>query len=560
MSSERKETDDEGDRGTEAETVESPGVDGDDEAVDPAETADRESMAADLRTLVERIEGIHADPYRGYDGRVPLHAALEETVRDLPPSATVEEFYRRAAPLVAGLEDAHSRLVPPEGDEYDDGTRLPVSLRVVGDALYVDGVYEESLADLLGAQMVAVQGDPVDAMVERYTSLRGSENPYFARMAVAGKVESAEWFDRLLDEPPGGSGPTVEVRGRNGETERRSLEPISSDSEPVAELDRTVELPDGTGPRYRLLADRDAAVFVPANLMYYREVVQSARDRGAEYAASIAREAYGHHFEDEPPEDVEEIVPALPSMVETLIELVEEMAAAETTSLVVDLRDNPGGDSRFVQYLGYFLYGLDTLVEGTDWTVGLKRRTEAHRERYGVPETARDEYATFEDNPAGYDFGGRFRNREMPDERRRERMAESVSTGAFAEELSERTHEGYYEPDRVVVATTAGTMSSGFAGAALLAEFGGDVVGVPSGQAPISFGEAIEVTLPNTGLRADVAGSMYRWTRDPDGDVGSMDRELTRDLFEERYDAAGDAALRLALDWADGSVPEAGRE
>ncbi len=49
-----------------------------------------------------------------------------------------------------------------------------------------------------------------------------------------------------------------------------------------------------------------------------------------------------------------------------------------------------------------------------------------------------------------------------------------------------------------------------------------------------------------------VAGSTYRWTREPDGDVLPMARELTPELFEWHYDAAGDAALGPALDWADG--------
>lgn len=120
----------------------------------------------------------------------------------------------------------------------------------------------------------------------------------------------------------------------------------------------------------------------------------------------------------------------------------------------------------------------------------------------------------------------------------------------YADELAHEAHEGYYEPDNLVTVTTAGTLSSAFAGVALLSELGGDVVGVPSGQAPLSFGEAVEITLPNTGLDAEIACSMYRWTRNPDGNVLPMAAELTPDLFEGRYDRAGDAALQLAMDWA----------
>jgi len=513
---------------------------------------DRAKIAADLRELVTKIEEIHPEPYHGFDGRVDLHATLETTVRNLPESATTEEVYRLAADLVAGLEDAHSRVIPPEGDE-SGGDQLPISLRLVGESIYVDEVYDDSLADLLGAELLGMEGESTDAMADRYANLRGSENRYFARMALGDKLEALQWFDRLLDRQIPPSEPTLRFRTEDGTELRRTLDPIPSDREPVAELAESIGGPDGTGPRYSLYEDGQVAVFVPGNLMTYREVIQGARERGAGYTESIARDAYEEHYDDEPPEDIDDIVPELPSMVETLTDLVPEMEDAGTESLVVDLRNNPGGDSRFVQYLGYFIYGWETVIEGSDWNMALKRRTDAHRERFGIPDSAQDEYSTFDENPADYDFGTRFRSQEKGFDERKEGLRESLAPGAFGKELEDERHEGYYEPEQVVVATTAGTMSSGFAGAALLSELGADIVGVPSGQAPLSFGEAVEVELPNTGLGVDLSGSMYRWTRNPESNVLPMDCTLTEERFEERYDRAGDAALQLALDWASGA-------
>jgi hypothetical protein len=127
----------------------------------------------------------------------------------------------------------------------------------------------------------------------------------------------------------------------------------------------------------------------------------------------------------------------------------------------------------------------------------------------------------------------------------------------FADLVDEIDDGGRYEPDRIVVATSAGTMSSGFAVAGQLTALGADVVGVPSGQAPISFGEAVERELSNTGLTARIACSMYHWVPDPDGRVLEPDAELTPKRFGE-YDRAGDAGLRLAFDHAghtDGEAP-----
>jgi hypothetical protein len=103
------------------------------------ETFDHEALAEDAHEFVAAIEAIHPDPYIGYDSRVDLHAQLERTVRDLPEITTAEEFYRRVAPLVAGMEDTHSLLHSPDYEDTSDGgeedRQLPVSFRIVGEAV-----------------------------------------------------------------------------------------------------------------------------------------------------------------------------------------------------------------------------------------------------------------------------------------------------------------------------------------------------------------------------------------------------------------------------------------
>lgn len=514
----------------------------------PVDTFDAADVAADLRSLVQRIEAIHPDPYRGYDGRVALHTALESTIRDLPDALTTEQCYRRVAELVAGLEDAHSRVAPPETTSESSDDQYPISFRVVGDHLYVDAVHDTSLEGLLGARLLAVEGDSLDSLLDRYTRLRGCENDSFARLAVGEKLAAGEWLGRLLGDDPGES-LTLRLRDRDGTEREQSLRPVGPDSTSVDSIDTSLEVA-GTGPRYRLRDDGQTAVFVPGNLSHYREAIQYARSQDAGRAEAAACEAYTAHHEGPVPDDAADLVASLPSMVETVIDLVTEMAEAATETLVVDLRDNSGGDSRYLWYLCYALYGWERLAETYDWGLAVKRRSPAHRERYGVPE----KHSTHEDNPADYDFSQAFQAQALDAERRIETQKRRLADGRFADELAEGRHEGYYEPPQVVVATTAGTMSSAFAGAALLSQFGADVVGVPPGQAPHSFGEAVTVDLSNTGLSVDIAGALFRWTPTAEGPVLPMDRELTPEVFEGRYDCAGDAVLRLAVDQARGRL------
>lgn len=513
----------------------------------------RSALAEDLRTMLVAIESIHPEPYHGYDGRIDLHHAVESAVRELPEAASEEEFYRTAAPVIARLDDTHSKLVPP--DRATDDIRLPLSFRVIGTSLYVDAVYEGAYESLLGGQLRSVMDESVDAMADRGASLRGAENRYWAHRHLARSLGEYDAIDRVLGRTNVPASPTITVERTDGTVDTRTIDPISTDRTPTSTLTSTIEEPDGTGPRYRFYEEGEGAVFVPGDLLGYREVIEAARERNASYAESFARDAYREHVGPEPPEALDDLIGALPSMVETLSALVRAMDDAATETLVVDLRDNPGGDSRFVQQLAYVLYGIDALVEAMDWPVAVKRRTDDHREEYGVPEAMLDGDATFEENPADYDFGSWFRQTETTHGERVAQFESDFAVGTFGDELEARTHEAYYGPDSVVVVTSEATMSSAFAGAALLSELGADVVGVPPGQAPVSFGESVDRTLPNTGLTVELSGSMYRWLPEPSGSVLELDRELTPALFENRYDRAADAGLRLAFDHASVTDP-----
>lgn len=507
-------------------------------------TYGRDELTSDLRDLVQFIETLHADPFLGYDSRSSLHARVERLARDLPEEMTAEAFYRLAASVVSGLEDAHSLVRPPEHNSTEgEHQRLPLSLEVVGTGLYVESVTDESLTELVGARLSAIEGVSASELVDRSEGLRGAENRYGALLFTAGYIERYRSLARLLDRetPPETLAVEFELNGA-----RRSIEvnPVPGDPDPVARLEQTFPHPEGTGPRYRMYEAGHTMVFVPGNLLDYRESLEAKLASGADITAELASEAYDRQVGEDPPDSVEATVAVLPSMTETLEAMAEEMVEADSETLIVDLRGNSGGDSQFVFHLAYLLDGWDGVARAVDGVKFLRRRTEPYRQRYGDGEAG----STL-DNPADYDFSGFFASADQSDGPPPlvERL---LSRSKTATEFVERHGDGgLYAPERVVVVVSAGTMSSAFAGAAQLSALGADVVGVPSGQAPISFGEPVEQRLPNTGLEVRIAGSMFQWLEDPVGDVLEPDCELTPARFEA-YDRARDAALRLAFEYA----------
>lgn len=537
-------------------------------------TLTRAEQIEDLDRLLDAIESLHPDPYVGYDNRVELFARAERIANSLPEAATVERLYRTLSPLLAGLDDAHSTIEPPKigqpGDDASsadddtvaadtadgDGTepqsrRLPLSFRVVGDTLVVESVGRERHEDLLGRRLESVEGVAVAELAERAATLRGAENSVWARHTAGSTIGDYDPLARLLDrsEPP--AEPTLRF-GTGADTTTRAFSPVSKDSDSVASLDTTVPVPDGAGPRSQFYDDDSLALFVPGDLSGYRESFEAALATGAQRVAELAPAAYERHVGGDPPEDTADIVAELPSMVETIEDLTTRMAAAETETLVVDLRDNPGGDSQFLFHLAYALGGWATVRDAIESVSAVKRRTEQHRERYGQFETDGEPVLAHQYDFTDYDGTERSYGSDSESEDEGE-LSESVRerlhrSETFAE-FTARTDGGVYEPPEVVVVTSARTMSSAFAATAQLRSLGATLVGVPSGQAPRSFGEAVEVTLPNSGLTANVAGAMYDWLPNPTSDTLRPDRELDEEAFD-RFDHAADAGLRLAFNVA----------
>lgn len=510
------------------------------------ETFSKSAVTEDLRFLATAIESNHPDPYRGYGGRLPFHRRLERLVEDVPAEATAAEFHEYATSLLSGIKDGHTALSPPDQNSCAEALRLPVSLRVIGEGIFVDGVYTEIDTDILGGRLTAVNGVSVRRLAE-WRNLRVAENPYMKRTLLANRIESYAYLDRLLDQSEQPE-PVVLSIDSEGQSIDRPLEPIADDANPVQTLPELIERPGGSGPRYRLYEDGAGAVFVPGDLQGYRESLEAFMTDQPDIVEELAPQAYERHVGDDPPADRAEMVATLPSMMETLADLATDMEDVEADTLVVDLRDNPGGDSTFVFHIIYVLFGWDAVARSAESVTAVKRRTENHRERYGPPDE--NEPTTADRNPADFDFGEQLAHRDSDRSETIEMMRKQLCRSeTFARVAADDAYAGYYQPPALVVLTSAETFSSGFAGVAQLSTLGADVIGVPSGQAPISYGEPISLSLPNTGLSASISCAAFEWLPDPSGDTLVPDCELTPERFEH-YDGTGDASLQLAFDYA----------
>lgn len=510
------------------------------------ETYGRSALVADVRYLAETLEASHPDPYDGHGGRVAFHRRVEEAVRAIPEAGeSIAEFYPRVAEIAARVRDGHTDVSspPPVGIRG----QLPIRFRVVGDALYVDEVYDERHSDLLGGRLLAVNDVRTNVLRQQIAHRKGSDNRYQDGVALTFALRDVTPLRYLVGVPV--REPTLEIEQMTGSTVTRTLDPraFDDDASPVATLETSIPSPETSGePAYTFLDDdRQTALLVLPDMFSYREAAEQLRGMGHEQAEELSRDIHERVVDGPVPSDLDDVIEALPSAVDVLTELVTEMAAADTERLLIDTTANTGGNSLLSNLLTYLLHGWDGMMTAGEDHVQVPKDSPLYRERIGEDGAVEET-----ENPAGFDFGSYF-DRDDRAARLDRLHGWLTKSETFAGEIADGEHEAYYRPSSIVVVTAAMTYSAGAEPAFTLSQLGATVVGVPPSQAPNVPRDALTDELPNTGLEYKTAYRYVESRPDVDGRVFRPDVELTPERFEA-MGRPGDAGLRLALEGEHG--------
>jgi hypothetical protein len=232
---------------------------------------------------------------------------------------------------------------------------------------------------------------------------------------------------------------------------------------------------------------------------------------------------------------------SIPSATETFRDLVIDMEAARSETLIIDLRDNEGGNSAMAEILIYFLFGRDTILSvmvasmaegGGEVTRYSNLRLEAIgstleqiNQGRAVPLRVGDYdfYFDFTDDPE------RFQSILSQAPALYEERVRGMPT--FYAEYEVATYDGYYAPNNVVVLATPSTFSAGFTMLRLLYFSGATLLGTPSGQAANCFGNAQYWRLNHTGIVGGVSSTYWSdFPNDPEmGRVLPVHYPLTYD-------------------------------
>jgi hypothetical protein len=464
-------------------------------------------LVEDVRQLADIIESAHPGPYSGGGGRIAFHRRLQQALYAIPEEGmTKNEFLRLLRPLVAGVGDQHTEIYTSYDIDMSAPGGLPFVFDVVEQSLYVIAAFLPSDSVFVGSVLVDIENVPAPEIVRRLGRLEGVENEYYAlRQLGRSNLLFQAYLSELVPEWLDKSKVTIGLKRPGEEIEEVTRElPIAL---PVLHLPESrVDLPQTDDSDFLWEfrdppGDSDEIAYLRVDGMQgYREAYEMAAAEGSDSTSAEERAR-------------------IPSATESFRSLVVEMKKRKTRTLIVDLRNNGGGNYMMAPILVYFLYGKDTLTS-IPWTAAASGG--GHGRRYSRlyfeshPKVTLDTLNEGRDVPlimGDIDFLGMFKDAEAargglasPAENP-ERLKSYRRAHTFYEEYESEAYSGYYCPENVLVLVSPWTSSSGLDMTLWLYRAGATLVGTPSGQAPNSFGNLLEWRLDNSGIEGEVSSS-----------------------------------------------------
>jgi hypothetical protein len=464
-------------------------------------------LVEDVRQLADIIESAHPDPYSGGGGRIAFHRRLHQVLYAIPEEGmTKDEFVRLLRPFVAGVGDQHTEIYTSYDVDMSAPGGLPFVFDVVEKSLYVIAAFLPSDSAYVGCLLESIENVPAPEIVQRLAGLEGVENEYYAmRQLGRSNLIFEPYLSELVPEWVDKSEVTVELRHPRGEVEEVTRElPIALRALHLP--DSEVDLPetDDSDFLWEFLqpagVSEEFAYLRVDGMQGYREAYEMAAAEGSDTTTAEERAA-------------------IPSATESFRSLVVEMKRRDTRTLIVDLRDNGGGNYMMAPILVYFLYGKDVLtsipwMSAASGSGGGRRYSRLYFKTHpGVTLDDLNEGRDVRLIEGDIDFLRMFKDAERPRNggaglaENPDRVKSYQRASTFYEEYESEAYSGFYLPDKVLVLVSPWTSSSGLDMTLWLYRAGAALVGTPSGQAPNSFGNLLEWRLDNSGIEGEVSSS-----------------------------------------------------
>jgi len=516
---------------------------------EPVKRLTHEQAVKDTITFLRYLEGTHPDPYTNLGGKIAFKRKAEQLIKDLPADGiSVPDFTDRLADFLAPLKDGHTGMRGARAKWMDDAPPLPVSFEVASDGLLVSSSDLPELQGTRGYQVVAVDGRPLEQMMNIMSSEVSTENMYGTYLWMCEVLPSYKRLKNLLPDLDEAKGLTLTLKGPDGKTTERKLSyDVKTKTDPKQWKMQPLQwsgLPHSDDEFYsRFLPDGKTAYIHIGNMMP-REGYEIITKYHVGNLKDFVEKYYARHKRQMPP-DLDQAVQGIPSLFELATNLLKEMKQKNTPQIVIDLRGNGGGSTPVIIPFFYEMYG-DAYFGRNSQAEFVQVKSELWMQQYNTTvEEQRKKDPNFQ--VGEYEF-------EAPEpgtavEKREKKFAEWKEKGMswmlFLESLNGKP---LYTPKKIVVLCDPGTFSAAFQATFILHEMHAAVVGVPPAQSPNAFMEATQYVLPESGIHGVISNGMQMYEpKDPRINVLHPDFETSVAVYR-KYGFDQETALRYALD------------
>jgi len=467
----------------------------------------RDKLIQDIRQLTNILETAHPDPYISGGGKIAFYRRINKIMNSIPARGlNSTDFGNLLFPLFISIGDGHTKINRIFSQKTMASKIIPIIFRAVENELYVAAVYKEEHKYLLGAKLVAIQGIPYNELITRIYRLQTVENAYYAMKWLCRFINDKRYYDDLLPEWKERANIKIKIKLPSGKidevllaTQENLLNPI----QPPTKI--TLPSVEKSSIVYGFLDEKKKTALLRVTRMDdYKELFEGMIKRNGSLGADkdVAKESYKKYNLKEAPEKDEDIVAGLPSVVELYIKMLEEMKSAKSENLLIDVRNNTGGDDIMSWMLIYFLYGKSGMTTADQQGTQVVKYSDllfSIKKGITLESINKDRAVPLEKND--YDFSGEV----IIPETKEDMLSWMSYSKAMVKELEKEEHEKYYCPKNVIVICNEITYSAGFDMLRNLYYNGATIVGVPSSAAGNSFGDYIRWKLNNSGIEGTVS-------------------------------------------------------
>lgn len=513
--------------------------------------SNKDSLVADFAHLIKILEETHPDPYTGFGGKVFFHKQAFDLTNNLQQQPyTVNEFADKVNAFLANIQDGHTFLQAPKRSDEKTTGAFPVAGRVIPGGLIV-GVTSEEYASYLGSRIVSINGLPLENVLEKVATRSACENLYgrYAKLAplignskfIASLSPNSEKDTLVLSiETPAGIQKDLSIS-------ILSIEEIQSQSFKKVAFDYWEEMPSEPYMRYKWMDKQQQIMLLRLKYVIARENFEYQRNNNWSSWYEMMRWFYQKNIKKEMPADTLQALADIPSFSETFGNMLKEMKAKKSPTLIIDLRGNDGGWTGITLPSLYQLYGDRYLEKDMD----------THFHRLLSPLYLNKINMSLdkmnEKNDSNYHLGDYlFEKDEQKDttsiQIRRKQFIDNCMSYT-KKELTEQEGKAFYSPQKIYVIINERTFSAAFHYAFYLWKMGATVVGIPCMQAPNTFMEQTPFCLPHTRMEGSISNSMQVFlpSNDPRSKIFWPDIMLTYADYK-KYKFNMDAEVMYLID------------